>query len=202
MSTRTSADGTVRRGRRPLALLGAAMTGAAIIGFGGASPADAGVGAYPDATVHAQGGLNARSAPSVHGPVSYQYANGTQVSVDCVTQGTAIEGNRNWYLISAEGDAKWVSGRYLTVDGNAERCGLAVSKTATTNRPTGSWEGPSKDDLFYESLNKGVRTDVMCYTDAAATGQPQQRWMVAGDGAWIPAKALRVEGTVPYCSQS
>lgn len=156
---------------------------------------------YPKATVHADGGLIAHRAPSTHAPHSYVFDDGDRVSIDCRSVGTNVEGNFNWYLVSAEGDAKWVSGRYLHLEGRPEFCGGDLTVPAVTTASTGAYEGPTKHDLYDESLNKGVGVEVYCYTDSAPVGQQSQRWALAGEIGWIPASDLKTAKNIPYCQQ-
>lgn len=186
------------RSRRIAALGGAVAVGAALA-IGQHTPAEADT--YPKATVHADGGLIAHRSPSTHAPRSYLFRDGDRVSVDCRSVGTNVGGNFNWYLVAAEGDAKWLSGRYLDVSGTPEFCGGDLTVSATTTTSTGAYEGPTTDDLYDESLNKGVGVEVYCYSDSAPVGQPSERWMLASEIGWIPASDLKTAQKVPYCEQ-
>lgn len=201
MSIQTT-TGPGRRGRPPIrvaALLGAVLAGATVLGVGQTTTADA--ANFPKATVHADGGLISHLAPSTEAPRDYVFNDGDRVSVDCRTSGTTVKGNDTWYLIAGEGDASWVSGRYLDVKGQPEDCGLAVTIPVTVTKQTEVNEGPSSDDVPLDTLSKGDGMEAHCYVDAAATGQPEQHWVLLSESGWVRSSALDASKAIPYCSQ-
>lgn len=196
------------------ALLGAAALSFSTAGIANAGQADAGQAnaaqasaeqtratTFAHGTVTANGGLISHRAPSTHAYSTYTFAEGSQIAINCATRGTRVSDNPRWYLIAAEGDAHWVSARYVRIDeGKPQHCGLDVSIPATTTESTGAYEGPTKSDLYLESINKGVGTEVMCYTDSGR-GPTRHRWMVTLDAQWIPSGSLKPAKTVPFCEQ-
>lgn len=186
--------------RRTAVGIGGAALGVAALSLSMAMPAQADT--YAQGVVRANGGLVAHQAPSTHAPRTGGLTNGTQFAIDCVTKGTGVQGDRDWYLVSGEGTARWVSGTYVdVVDGTPRHCGPAVSISATTNKATGGYEGPTRADLYYESLNKGVTTEVQCST-VTGPAKDQQRWVVTRENAmWIPRKDLKTTAHIPYCQQ-
>ncbi|SDS99550.1 SH3 domain-containing protein [Microlunatus soli] len=189
-----------RRVRRLTALAGATLALAAGLGVAHTATADA--ANFPKATVHADGGLISHRSPSTESPRGYVFDNGTRLSVDCKIDGSTVKGNDDWYLIAAEGDASWVSGRYLTVHGEPEYCGLAVTAPVTTTERTGVFEGPTKSDTREDTLPKGVGMEAVCYVDSEATGQSRQRWVLLSESGWVRASALDASKKIPYCSQT
>ncbi|QKW07411.1 hypothetical protein HUT18_14470 [Streptomyces sp. NA04227] len=182
------------------AVLGTAaltLSAAAAVGQSSASAAKV----FPHGTVHADGGLTARQAPSTHAPATYAYDDGAEITVNCKTKGTQVSGNRDWYLVSAEGDAKWVSGRYVKLDGEAAHCGPDVTVSAKATRTTDKYEGPSTSDRKLGRLDKGRGTEVLCYTYSGPASN-ENRWLVTLDAEWIPAEALKPAEEVPFCEQA
>ncbi|WP_263170403.1 hypothetical protein [Streptomyces sp. SCSIO ZS0520] len=154
---------------------------------------------FPHGTVKADGGLVAHQAPSTHAPSTYTFQDGAEVAVDCATKGTRVSGNPDWYLISAEGDAKWVSARYVDLEAEPRHCGPDLSVAATT-KSTGAYEGPSTADRRRTTLAKGTTTEILCYTDSGPTAKTT-RWLLTTEAQWIPSTALKTSGEVEFCQQ-
>lgn len=183
------------RARRLLVGLSATAVAGAGLAFTQVAPADAAT--FPTATVHANGGLIGHITPSRHAPRNDIFGNGSTVSVDCRVQATSVQGNRTWYLISAEGDADWVSGRYLTVHGHSRQCSHR-SIDATARKSTGLFLGPTRQDVRPGLLESGDRLVVRCYTGSPTVSH----WMLTEKGHWVKASALQPSSKVPYCSQT
>ncbi|MEU6731675.1 hypothetical protein ABZ929_00475 [Streptomyces physcomitrii] len=163
---------------------------------------------FPHGTVRADGGLVAHQAPSTHAPSTHTFQDGAEVAVDCATKGTRVSGNPDWYLISAEGDAKWVSARYVDLEAEPRHCGPDLSVAATTTtKSTGAYEGPSTADRRQTTLAKGTTTEILCYTDSgpaytdSGPAAKTSRWLVTTEAQWIPATALKTSGEVEFCQQ-
>ncbi|AJE85564.1 hypothetical protein SLNWT_5188 [Streptomyces albus] len=155
---------------------------------------------FPHGIVKADGGLVAHQAPSTHAPLTYTFQDGAEVAVDCATKGTRVSGNPDWYLISAEGDAKWVSARYVDLEAEPRHCGPDLSVAATTTKSTGAYEGPSTADRRRTTLAKGTTTEILCYTDSGPTAKTT-RWLLTTEAQWIPSTALKTSGEVEFCQQ-
>ena len=94
-------------------------------------------------TVDANGGLKGRIAPSVHTTSNYLFKDGAKVSIGCRTKGTIVGGNAEWYLISGEGDARWVSAKYVDLAGAKPGwCGPDTSISVKITKDTYSYPGP------------------------------------------------------------
>lgn len=188
---------TARAHRARHLLLGLAATAVAGAGLAASHVAPADAAAFPEATVHANGGLIGHIAPSRQAPRNYVFGNGSTVSVDCRVRATPVQGNRTWYLIAAEGDANWVSGRYLTVHGHSEQCSDR-SIDATATKSTGLFLGPTRQDARPGALAKGDSLVVRCYTGSPTVSH----WMLTEKDHWVKASALHPTEQVPYCSQT
>lgn len=178
-------------------IAGAVATGAAALGLATTATADAAT--FPKATVHAEGGLIGHIRPSTHGPRNYTFPNGSTVHVDCRVQATSVGGNRTWYLISGEGEANWVSGKYLTVHGHSQQCS-SRSIRATATKDSGLFQGPTTRDEVPPGAEmlKGDKLTVRCYTGGFTT----PRWVLTEKSDWVRASALRTNTKIPYCSQT
>lgn len=156
---------------------------------------------FPRGTVHAEGGLTARQAPSTHVLAAFVFDDGAEVGLDCRTRGTQVKGDADWYLVVAEGEAKWISGHYVEVDERPPHCGPAVSVSATATRATTLRQGPSTDDRKLGALGKGDTTEVLCHTESGTPGNTQ-RWVVTTKAQWIPANALNTSENVAFCQRA
>lgn len=183
---------------RLVAAAGAVITGAAALTALNAHAADA--AGFPTATVHADGGLIGHVTPSTHGTRNHTFADGARVSVDCRVHGTSVGGNRTWYLIAGEGEANWVSGRYLSVHGHSEQCGGTEGTDAVATRATGVFAGPTGADIKESTLAKGDHVGVICYTGTEAGPEPV--WMLTDKAHWVRGAALKQVAHIPYCSQN
>ncbi len=149
-----------------------------------------------DGVVTANGGLVGRLRPSTHATANYTFRKGDEVSLDCRVKGTVVGGNANWYLVVAEGDANWVSARYVSVTGPAvQPCDPsdgtygATAKTALKKRV-----GPTTADSSAGTYAKGKKFRVQCFTDNG------QKWYFTDAGRWVSAKYVKTSSKVRYCS--
>lgn len=147
-------------------------------------------------TVVAQGGLVGRLRPSTHATANYTFPKGSKVSLDCRVPGTVVGGDSRWYLVSAEGDANWVSARYVTVTGPAvQPCDpsdgtYAAKATSALNRRV----GPTTGDSTAGTYAKGAGFTVQCFTDSG------QKWYLTGAGRWVRASYVSTSSAVRYCT--
>ena len=87
--------------------------------------------------VVAKGGLVGHVRPSRHAPANYTFPNGSKGTLDCRVSGTVVDGNRRWFLVVAEGDANWVSARYVRSVGPApEPATRATAPSRRRQRPS------------------------------------------------------------------
>jgi uncharacterized protein YraI len=146
--------------------------------------------------VAAQGGLVGRLRPSTHAAANYTFPNGSNVTLDCRLPGTVVGGDSRWYLVVAEGDANWVSARYVTVSGAAvQPCDpsdgtYAAKATTALNRRV----GPTTGDTTAGTYAKGAGFTVQCFTDSG------QKWYLTGGGRWVRASYVSTSSAVRYCS--
>lgn len=151
--------------------------------------------------VDADGGLNTRIAPSRYVLSQSMLPDGAEVSVDCRVTGTDLgdaEDAYLWYLLSGEGDARWVSAKYVDLTGAEPGwCGPQDYLPAEFVAGTTTHAGPSRRDSVYRKVRAGGDTRVACYvyTTSAGTG----RWVLTTEGDWVPAATVRVDGKVPFC---
>jgi hypothetical protein len=157
--------------------------------------------AAPDAewatgVITAKGGLVGRLRPSTHAPANYTFEKGAEVSLDCRVRGTVVDGNPSWYLVGAEGDANWVSARYVSVSGPAvQPCDPsdgtygATAKSALKKRV-----GPTTADSSAGTYAKGKKFRVQCFTDEG------QKWYFTDGGRWVSAKYVKTSSKVRFCS--
>ncbi|SER18066.1 SH3 domain-containing protein [Microlunatus flavus] len=148
--------------------------------------------------VAAQGGLIGHLRPSTHAPANYTFPNSSEVSLDCQVPGTVVGGNPRWYLVSGEGDANWVSARYVSVTGAAvQPCDpsdgtYAAKATSALNRRV----GPTTTDAKAGTYAKGAGFRVQCFTDSG------QQWYLTSTGSWVRASYVSTSSKVRYCSNS
>lgn len=150
-------------------------------------------------TVDANGGLNGRIAPSTHTAKNYLFKNGSKISIDCRTKGTIVGGNAEWYLVAAEGDANWVSAKYVDLKGPAPRwCGdSGETISVKITKDVYSRQGPSTADKKRRLQHAGGGQEVLCYVYTAAGGS--KRWVVTLEDGWVPASAVRSSKKIPFC---
>ena len=86
--------------------------------------------------------------------------------------GTVVDANPRWYLVVAEGDANWVSARYVRNVG----------------------PGPEHCDPSDGTYAKGQKFRVQCYTDSG------QKWYLTETSKWVSAQYVRSSSEVRYCS--
>jgi uncharacterized protein YraI len=146
--------------------------------------------------VVANGGLVGHLRPSTHAPANYTFPNGSEVTLDCKVSGTVVDGNRRWYLVVAEGDANWVSARYVGNVGPApEPCdpsdGTFSAKTTAVLKKR---VGPTTADASAGTYTKGQKFRVQCYTDSG------QKWFLTETSRWVSAKYVGTSSGVRYCS--
>lgn len=144
----------------------------------------------------AKGGLVGHSRPSTHAPADYTWPNGTKVTLDCKVSGTVVDRNARWYLIVAEGDANWVSARYVRNVGAApDPCDpsdgtYSAKATASLKKRV----GPTTADASAGTYAKGQKFKVQCYTDSG------QKWYFTDSSRWVSAKYVSTSSEVRYCS--
>jgi hypothetical protein len=149
-----------------------------------------------EGVVVAKGGLIGRVRPSTHAPANYTFPQGSKVSLDCKVNGTVVDGNPRWYLVVAEGDANWVSARYVRNVGPAvEPCDpsdgtFAAKSTAVLKKRV----GPTTADATAGKYAKGKTFRVQCYTDSG------QKWYFTDGSRWVSAKYVKTSSKVRYCS--
>jgi len=149
-----------------------------------------------EGVVVAKGGLVGRLRPSTHAPANYTFPNGSEVTLDCQVSGTVVKGNARWYLVSAEGDANWVSARYVRNVGPApDPCdpsdGTFSAKTTAILKKR---VGPTTADASAGSYAKGQKFRVQCYTDSG------QKWYLTDTSRWVSANYVKTSSQVRYCS--
>ena len=146
--------------------------------------------------VVAKGGLVGHVRPSTHAPANYTFPNGSEVTLDCKVSGTVVDGNRRWYLVVAEGDANWVSARYVENVGPApEPCDPSDGTfSARTTAALKKRVGPTTADATAGTYAKRQKLRVQCYTDSG------QKWFLTETSRWVSAKYVRTSSEVRYCS--
>jgi hypothetical protein len=146
--------------------------------------------------VVAKGGLIGHVRPSTHAPANYTFPNGSEISIDCKVSGTVVDGNPRWYLVVAEGDANWVSARYVkNVGPSPDPCdpsdGTYAAKTTTALKKR---VGPTTADASAGTFAKGKKFRVQCFTDSG------QKWYLTDTSRWVRAKYVKTSTNVRYCS--
>ena len=160
------------------------------------APATAAPGETAKGVVVANGGLVGHVRPSTHAPANYTFPNGSEVTLDCKVPGPVVGGNSRWYLVVAEGDANWVSARYVRNVGPApDPCDpsdgtFSATATAALNRRV----GPTTADATAGTYAKGQKFRVQCYTDSG------QKWYLTSASRWVRAKYVKTSSNVRYCS--
>ena len=149
--------------------------------------------------VVAKGGLVGHLRPSTHAPDNYTYPQGSEVTLDCKVSGPVVGGNPRWYLVNGEGDANWVSARYVrNVGPGPEPCdpsdGTFAAKTKTALKKR---VGPSTADASAGTYAKGAKLRVQCYTGSGA-----QKWYLTSAGRWVSATYVTTSTKVRYCSNN
>jgi hypothetical protein len=149
-----------------------------------------------EGVVVAKGGLIGRLRPSTHAPANYTFPNGSEVTLDCKVSGTVVDGNPRWYLVVAEGDANWVSARYVrNVGPSPDPCDPSDGTySARTTAALKKRVGPTTSDASAGTYAKGQRFRVQCYTDNG------QKWYLTDASRWVSAKYVRTSSEVRYCS--
>lgn len=149
--------------------------------------------------VEANGGLIGHLRPSIYAPNNYTFPNGSEITIDCKVPGTVVGGNPRWYLVVAEGDANWVSARYVRNVGPApDHCdpsdGSYSAKTTTALKKR---VGPTTSDASSgTAYPKATTFRVQCYTDSG------QKWYLTDKGKWVRATYVTTSPQVRYCSNS
>jgi hypothetical protein len=147
--------------------------------------------------VIAKGGLVGRLRPSTHAPANYTFPNGSKVTLDCKVPGPTVQGNPRWYLVVTEGDANWVSARYVrNVGPSPEPCDpsdgtFAARTTAALKKRV----GPTTADASTGTYAKGQRFRVQC-----STGSTTQKWYLTSGSRWVSAAYVKTSSKVRYCS--
>ena len=146
--------------------------------------------------VVAQGGLIGHVRPSTHAPANYTFSNGAKVTLSCKVSGTVVDGNPRWYLVVAEGDANWVSARYVRNVGPApDPCDpsdgtFSAKATAKLTKRV----GPTTSDTSAGSYGKGQKLRVQCFTDSG------QKWYLTDGARWVRAAYVTTSAKVRYCT--
>ena len=151
-----------------------------------------------EGVVVARGGLVGHSRPSTHAPANYTFPNGSEVTLDCKVSGTVVGGNARWYLVVAEGDANWVSARYVRNVGPApEPCDPSDGTySAKTTAALKKRVGPTTADSSAGTYAKGQKFRVQCYADSG------QKWYLTDASRWVSAKYVSTSSQVRYCSNA
>jgi len=150
--------------------------------------------------VDAEGGLIAHIAPSVHAQDTYGFPDGEQMTLNCMTKGTSVEGDSEWYLVAAEGEAKWVSARYVNIVGEEpEYCGSDMTQSVTLADDAQSYQGPTTSDEPRRAFPAGSGQEAVCHVTTAPGAN--EKWVATLEDGWIPASALTSIDGVPYCQQ-
>jgi hypothetical protein len=146
--------------------------------------------------VVAKGGLIGHVRPSTHAPANYTFPNGSEISIDCKVSGTVVGGNPRWYLVVAEGDANWVSARYVRNVGPApDPCDPSDGTySATSTAALKKRVGPTTADASAGTYAKGKKFRVQCFTDSG------QKWYLTDGGRWVRATYVKTSSSVRYCS--
>ena len=199
MRTHTTRDRRTRAIRTAALIGAAALTAtAATTGSTTTAQADGTPTQLVRAKIVANGGLRGHDAPSYYAPSAHTYPNGTRVYVNCATRGTAIEGNRTWYLLGVEGDDAWVSGRYVKVSGKPRECGPGKAWPNTVHITTKARKGPTTQDKPGRTHYAEGEADVSCYVDTSASGT-SRRWLLTSDNEWLPMASVGVDWELEYC---
>ena len=174
------------------------LTATLVTAFVASPPATTAAPSDPPArgVVVAHGGLIGHLRPSVHAPANYTFPNGSKVTLSCKVSGTVVDGNARWYLVVAEGDANWVSARYVSNVGPApDPCDpsdgtFAAKATAKLTKRV----GPTTADASAGSYAKGQKLRVQCFTDSG------QKWYLTDGGRWVRAAYVSTSSKVRYCT--
>lgn len=146
--------------------------------------------------VVAKGGLIGHVRPSTHAPANYTFPNGSKVTLDCKVPGPVVGGNSRWYLVVAEGDANWVSARYVRNVGKApDPCDPTDGTfSATATAALKKRVGPTTDDASAGTYAKGQKFRVQCFTHSG------QKWYLTDTSRWVCATYVKTSSKVRYCS--
>lgn len=146
--------------------------------------------------VVARGGLIGHVRPSTHASANYTFPNGSKVTLDCKVPGTVVDGNPRWYLVVAEGDANWVSARYVhNVGPGPKPCDPSDGTfSAKTTAALKKRVGPTTVDSSSGTYAKGQSFRVQCYTDSG------QKWYLTETSRWVSAQYVKTSSQVRYCS--
>jgi len=146
--------------------------------------------------VVAKGGLIGHFRPSTHAPANYTFPNGSKVTLDCKVSGTVVDGNPRWYLVVAEGDANWVSARYVrNVGPSPEPCDPSDGTfSAKTTAVLTKRVGPTTAGASAGTYATGQKFRVQCYTNSG------QKWYLTETSRWVSAKYVTTSSKVRYCS--
>src|SRR4051794_777529 len=149
-----------------------------------------------EGVVVAKGGLVGHLRPSTHAPANYTFPNGSKVTLDCKVSGTVVDGNPRWYLVVAEGDANWVSARYVrNVGPSPEPCDPSDGTfSAKTTAVLTKRVGPTTADASAGTYAKGQKFRVQCCTDSG------QKWYLTDTSRWVRARYVTTSSKVRYCS--
>lgn len=164
------------------------------------APASAAPGDAPArGVVIAKGGLVGHLRPSTHAPANYTYPQGSEVTLDCKVPGPVVGGNSRWYLVNGEGDANWVSARYVrNVGPGPDPCdpsdGTFAAKTTAALKKR---VGPTTADTSAGTYAKGAKFRVQCHTGSGA-----QKWYLTSASRWVSAKYVTTSADVRYCSNN
>ncbi len=157
--------------------------------------------ATPDTTyvavVTATSGLAGRARPSRFATKVTHYASGKKIYPNCKVYGTAVGGNRLWYLIADHDSTQWVAARYLRNVGPApDFCDPTDGSFAgRTTSALNKRQGPSTSDIVVGRLTKGARVNAICYTQVS----PTKRWIYTASGHWVSGSYVTVSNQLRYC---
>ena len=146
--------------------------------------------------VVAKGGLVGHVRPSTHAPAGYTFPQGSELTLDCKVPGPVVKGNPRWYLVVAEGDAQWVSARYVrNIGPGPDPCDPSDGTyAARTTAALKKRVGPTTSDASTGTYAKGARFRVQCYTDSG------QKWYLTDGSRWVRASYVKTSSKVRYCS--
>jgi hypothetical protein len=148
--------------------------------------------------VTANGGLVGHVRPSTHAPANYTFPKGSEITIDCKVSGTVVDGNPRWYLVVAEGDANWVSARYVkNVGPGPNPCDPSDGTySAKTTAALKKRVGPTTADASAGTYAKGKKFRVQCFTNSG------EKWYLTDGSRWVRAKYVKTSSSVRYCSNA
>lgn len=146
--------------------------------------------------------LAERVGPSHHvSKVDGGFSKGDVIRIDCRLPGSAVDGDRTWYLA---GSGYWVSGRHVRiVKGHARRCERG-SAMGTTTAKVNVRKAPTTVDGKLGTIRAGVSTvHVFCKVSGGNVGNNTFWYATAwGNGSrtgYVHSEYVDVRGKVKFC---